>query len=250
MQKGTKEKEVHFGRNVSAMILKEYFADHTKRITLLSGSSFMESNRLVINFLNQKFGTNPNLVALKGLNPEINAFDSVFMEFFFDSHPKAVKISEELLVKVGIQLPENGIIDTQNIPVEDRAKLKEKILKLKKFVFTKKELAEVEELEKRKFATLGDKKKQAITPEFTIYANAHIYDLEVLDKSGKVVIVPTYQNSPVISKECRILGVGPITMINWAKVINNSDALIILGSTEPYQGIIENYEGETFFGIG
>ncbi|MBU1147861.1 MAG: hypothetical protein KKD11_05850 [Candidatus Omnitrophica bacterium] len=183
---------------------------------------------MVIAFLNSGRG---NIIALKG--PV-----GVFNEFYFDAHPKAVGVSKEALREVGIEIPSSGIIDPLEWPEDKKSKLKEKILALRDRIGLP--LYEVEKLEKEKFRSLGDKKKVKINDELTVYANCHIFDLRVKDKKSKVLVIRTYQNSPVILDEVEVLSVGPETIEKWREIIMGAKGVIVVGDTISFEAALLN----------
>ncbi len=197
------------------------FMSSSGRVTVIAAMDFLPSYETVLAFLNSgKMG----VTALK-------APPGVFNEFPSTGNPKAVMVSEQDLAEAGIMLPPSGVLDprqTSMAPAECDA-LKEKIRSLRnRENFPDKEL---KKFEGEKFAALGDRKKANIGTLKDVYANTHIYDLKVRTKTGEEIVVVTYENSPIVSDQCTILGVGPKTVEVWSEILSNSEKVIVLGKT-------------------
>lgn len=212
-------------------IISNYLDDTTKRITLLTATTFLKSNELVIKFLNSG---SQNVIALKGI-------PGVYDEFFIDSHPKAIGASVMQLRNIKLDVPRDGYIDSRSLDEESNTKLKSQIRLLKQYL-SEETLSGIMELEKYKFHSIKDKKQQI--ENFNIYANAHIFDLIIKDKKGEERIVPTCGHSPVIPRGIQILGVGPDTVEKWGKVIKVTDLLITVGDVGLYKDIISKFNGD------
>ncbi|MEI6790630.1 MAG: hypothetical protein WCK42_05570 [Myxococcaceae bacterium] len=185
-----------------------------QRVVMLVNTDFETSNQAVINFLNSG---RQNIIALKGPR-------GVFNEFYFDNHPKSIGVSREILQACGIHVPKDGIIDC--------FALKERIIALRDKIDLP--IAALKRLETEKFRTLAPMNAQTvkISDTLTVYANLHIFDLRVRDTCGEERVVRTYQNSPIITDEVKILGIGPETVQVWGEIIKSSKELILMGDTD------------------
>lgn len=217
-------------------ILANYLDDVSKRITLLTATTFLKSNELVIKFLNSG---SQNVIALKGI-------PGVYDEFFIDSHPKAIGASVMQLRNIKLDVPSDGYIDSRSLDEESIIKLKSQIRLLKQYL-PEETLSGIMELEKYKFHSIKDKKQQI--ENFNIYANAHIFDLIIKDKKGEERIVPTCGYSPVIPRGMQILGVGPDTVEKWGKVMKVTDLLITVGDVGLYKDILSKFNGDEIIRI-
>lgn len=217
-------------------ILSNYLDDESKRITLLTATTFLKSNELVIKFLNSG---SQNVIALKGI-------PGVYDEFFIDSHPKAIGASIMQLRNIKLDVPSDGYIDSRSLDEKSIVKLKSQIRLLKQYL-SEETLSGIMELEKYKFHSIKDKKQQI--ENFNIYANAHIFDLVIKDKKGEERIVPTCGYSPVIPRGVQILGVGPDTVEKWGKVIKVTDLLITVGDVSLYKDILSKFNGDEIIRI-
>lgn len=231
-----------------------------KPVVLLVNTPFADSCRGVSGFLNSG---RRNILALKGPR-------GVFDEFYFDGHPKGVGVSRDILARAGIAVPESGILDPMEWTDEEKARLKAAILNLKNDDELRRAMTEthgidweaVETFEREKFETLkaieplteeGDARKVTIPGLETVpalgrpevYANMHILDLVVRGADGQTVTVQTYKNSPVITDEVEILGVGPQTVAAWQTVVQNTAGLIIFGDLKPFQALLGSIQGGT-----
>ena len=207
-------------------VISNHIKNQEKRITLLVSTPFLESNDLVIKFLNTG---HKKSIALKGL-------PGVFEEFYFDGHPKAIGISEEYLERVSIVTPNSGFIDSEKLGYEKLEETKSKIMRLKKYL-RKNIMSNIKCLEEFKFYTLKHNMKQQIN-DLTIYANAHIFDLVIIDKNNQKHIIPTFKCSPVISEKVQIVVLGPETIKKWKEVLDNTDLLITYGDIKLYKDIL------------
>lgn len=211
-------------------IISNYLGDASKRVTLLTATTFLKSNELVIKFLNSG---SQKVIALKGI-------PGVYDEFYIDGHPKAVGVSEVQLREIGIDISSEGYIDSRWLDQESIYKLKSKLRLLKHYI-SDDTLEGVMELEKYKFHSIKDKKQQI--ESFSVYSNAHIFDLKVIDKNGEEKVIPTCGYSPVIPRGVRIIGVGPETIEKWGKVLEITDLLITVGDIRLYKDIVRHYNG-------
>ncbi|MCM8812874.1 MAG: hypothetical protein NC924_02930 [Candidatus Omnitrophica bacterium] len=196
------------------------------RVTMIVSMPFWESYHAVLGFLNNG---KKNVTALKSI-------PGVFAEFFFDGHPKAVMLEENILRAAlrqqNIELPADGILDPQNMPSLDRESLKTAILTLPGTIPGFDSDAIVG-FEKNKFRTLGDAKKQDIGALGAVYQNMHIFDLRVRNRNNPTDVrtINTFKNSPVISSDhWEVIGVGEQTVNTWTEVLKNSEQIIILGN--------------------
>ena len=220
------------------------------RIVMIVNTPFDVSNEAVIQFLTSRGN---HILALKG--PK-----GVGSEFVIDKHRKAVGLDGGLrgiprgvLDSFGIEVPENGILD----PFDwiDREGLKTKIAKLQQLlgVVT---LEGLQRLENNKFKTLAPNgaSKVVIAPEdgsyifgerAHVYANVHVLDLRVVDKSGTPQVVRLCGNSPVITDEVKVLGVGPTTIKAWGRIIKDAKAVILVGDADEFgEALREKSQGQ------
>jgi hypothetical protein len=220
----------------SLHIISNYLVDTSKRVTLLTATSFLKSNELVIKFLNSG---SQKAIALKGI-------PGVYEEFFMDGHPKAVGVSEIHLREAGIEIPSEGYIDSRSLDQDSINELKSKIRLLKNYL-SDETLEGVMQLEKYKFQSIKDIKQNI--ENFSIYSNAHVFDLRIMDKKGKEKIIPTCGYSPVIPRGIRIVGVGPETLEKWGKVLKVTDLLITVGDVSLYTDILCHFNGNEIVAI-
>lgn len=215
---------------ISPFMLEQYFNNPNKRITLLvSGQDFEDDLDLSIDFLNSG---HKQLVLLKGI-------PGVYEEFYMDHHPKLIGCNPQELSQVGIKLPPSGIIDPSKEQIE-LASYKKAL----DCICEEKKTNALNIFNDCKFLSLGKAAKQKIAENFWIYANAHIFDLYVEDGEGRKRVVTTYKNTPIVSEEVKIIGIGPDTTDKWLSVLEASDLIIVAGNDEPYRCVLDQVDQE------
>jgi len=190
------------------------------RVTMIVGTDFVTAYKTVLAFLNSG---KLNVVALK-------AAPGVFEEFLGEAsnHPKAIGVRRVDVEGVGIELPQTGILDPSGMQQAELDTLRERLVSLSKAIRLLPRDA-ISLFRAEQFRTLGKEHKKTVIEGETIYANLHIFDVRVRTKQGDEVVVQTFENLPVVSDECEIIGVGPETVRVWSKVILNSEKIIALG---------------------
>jgi len=211
-------------------------SDQEQRLVFIVNSPFLESDEAALGFLNSG---HPNVVVLKGPSP-------LEEEFFSRRTPKALFIKRALVDGIVRRLSrqfrelvfiEDGIIDPTDWPPVALTALQDEIRTLGR---NRPSYAAVRRYEDHKFDSLGDGKKFDLSDGFSVYRNFHTMDL-VLTKSrwGEQRTVRTYENSPVISSEWKLVRAGDETLQRWGEIIRPAHAVIILGPTHPFATVLK-----------
>ena len=177
--------------------------------------------------------------------------------FVDGERPKAIGFTRAQLESVGINVPESGVIDSDQLAQVDLEPIQESIRRLEEqevgnINYTRtRALGEIitalnprlneqspltvqmaEATQRFMQPSYGFTGPEDVSPVFPIL------DIRIRDAVGAERTIWVHRRSPVLTDEVEILGIGPQTERVWRSIVENAAGVIVIGDTAGLEGVL------------